>query len=116
MGEIKQRPTVLRDLLVELSGEFDARDLEDLREVLKEAGRRPAVVDLSGVTFLDVQTTRELAVRLQLYSGNLVFRQPSWAVRESIAACGYSSWFGFGAGEAGDGLAAGLHGRRGANP
>ena len=116
MGEIKQGPTICKDLLVELSGEFDARDLMDLREVLNEAGAQPTVVDLSRVTFLDVQTTRELAVRLQLHSGNLVFRRPSWAVRASVAACGYSSWFGFGAGEAGDGLAAGLHGRQEASP
>ena len=113
MGEIRQRPTVFKDLLVELSGEFDARDLEDLREALNEAGEQSAVVDLSRVTFLDVRTTRELAVRLQLHSGNLVFRHPSWAVRTSVAACGYSSWFGFGAGEAGDGIAAGLRGRSG---
>ncbi len=111
MGEIRQRPKVCKDRLVELSGEFDARDLEDLRDVLNEAGEEPAIVDLSGVTFLDVQATRELAVRLQLHAGNLVFTRPSWAVRASVAACGYESWFGFGAAETGDGLAAGL--RRG---
>ena len=107
MGEIRQRPEVCQGFM-ELSGEFDARDLKDLRDALDEAGERSAVVDLSGVTFLDVQSTRELAIRLQLHAGNLVFRRPSWAVRASVAACGYEPWFGFDGGEAGDGLAAGL--------
>ena len=111
MGEIKQRPMVHKDGLVELSGEFDARDLESLREILNEAGERTAVVDLSKVTFLDLQSTRELAVRYQLHAGNLVFRRPSRAVRASVAACGYEAWFRFEAGEAGDGLAAGLRNR-----
>ncbi len=109
MGEIRQRPRVHDDGLVELSGEFDARDLEHLREMLDEAGERTAVVDLSRVTFLDLQTTRELAVRLQIHAGNLVFRRPSWAVRASVAACGYETWFRFEAGEAGD--VAGLRNR-----
>ena len=111
MGEIRQRPMILKDGLVELSGEFDVRDLEYLREILNEAGERSAVVDLSGVTFLDVQTTRELAVRHQLYAGSLVFRRPSWAVRASVAACGYETWFRFDAEEAGDGLVTGLRNR-----
>lgn len=108
MGEIRQRPKVHNDGLVVLSGEFDMRDLEYLREKLDEAGERAAVVDLSEVTFLDLQATRELAVRLQLHAGSLVFRSPSWAVLASIAACGYEPWFGFGARGAGDGLTAGL--------
>ena len=111
MGEIRQRPIVHRDELVELSGEFDVRDLECLREVLNEAGERHTTVDLSRVTFLDLQTTRELAVRLQLYAGSLVFRRPSRAVRASVAACGYEAWFRFEAEEAGDGLVAGLRNR-----
>lgn len=111
MGHIRQRPIIHGDGMVELSGEFDSRDLKDLRETLDEAGERGAVVDLSGVTFLDLRATRELAVRFQVHAGNLSLRHPSWAVLESIAACGYEPWFDFGAGEAGDGIAAGLHGR-----
>ena len=111
MGEIRQRPNVHADGLVELSGEFDMRDLAGLREALDEAGQRTAVVDLSGVTFLDLQTTRELAVRVQLHAGRLVLRRPSWAVLASIAAFGYEPWFGFGAGEAGGEVTAGLRNR-----
>ena len=111
MGEIRRRPKVRKGGLVELWGEFDMRDLTDLREVLDEAGEGNAVVDLSGVTFMDLQTVRELAVRLQIHAGSLVFTRPSWAVLRSIAAFGYEPWFGFGAGEAGDGLAAGLRNR-----
>lgn len=108
MGEVRQRPKAHDDGLLELSGEFDLGDLEYLREKLDEAGQRSSVVDLSGVTFLDLQATRELAVRLQLHSGNLLFKRPSWAVLASIAACGYEPWFDFDAEETGDGLAAGL--------
>ena len=111
MGEIRQHSMIHRDGLVELSGEFDTRDLRYLREILNEAGERSAVVDLSRVTFLDMQTTRELAVRFQIYAGRLVFRRPSWAVRASVAACGYETWFRFDAEEAGDGLVAGLRDR-----
>lgn len=111
MGEIRRRPRVREHGFVELSGEFDLRDLTNLREALDEAGEGPTVMDLSGVTFLDMQATRELAVRLQLHAGSLVFRRPSWAVLSSIAAFGYEPWFGFGAGEAGDRIAAGLRSR-----
>lgn len=108
MGEIRQRPRVHENEMVELSGEFDLQDLEYLRKKLNEAARRSLVVDLSGITFLDLQATRELAVRLQLHSGNLLFRRPSRAVLASIAACGYEPWFGFGVEETGDDMAAGL--------
>jgi anti-anti-sigma regulatory factor len=108
MGQIRQRPMIHEGRMVELSGEFDWKDLRDLRETLDEAGERGAVVDLSEVTFLDLQATRELAVRSQLHAGNLLLKRPSWAVLASIAACGYEPWFDFVAGEAGDGIAAGL--------
>ena len=111
MGEIRQRPRARNAGVVELSGEFDVRDLEELREILDEAGERHAVVDLSGVTFLDVQSTRELAARLQLHQGNLRFRRPSWAVRASVAACGYEPWFGLDPTGAGDIVAAGPRNR-----
>lgn len=110
MGEIRFHPNVSDlALLVELSGEFDARDLRGLREALGVAGNAPAVVDLSEITFLDLQSTRELALRLQLHAGNLVLRSPSSAVRASVEACGYGSWFGWEG--AGDDLAAGLPNR-----
>ena len=111
MGEIRQRSMIHKDALVELSGEFDAQDLKRLREILDEAGERTAVLDLSGVTFLDLQTTRELAVRLQLHAGNLVLKRPSWAVKSSVAACGYEDWFRFDAVAADDGRVAGLRDR-----
>ena len=86
-----------RDVLVELSGEFDLHDLEDLRAALGGAASsgRATVVDLSGVTFLDVGTTRELAVRSQLHAHQMTLHSPSAAVRASVAACGLESWFDF---------------------
>lgn len=87
-------------MLVELSGEFDLHDLGDLRETLEGAASsgRAAVVDLSGVTFLDVATTRELAANSQLHAHRMTLRSPSRAVRASVAACGLQSWFDFRAG------------------
>ncbi|MGH3146850.1 MAG: STAS domain-containing protein [Rubrobacter sp.] len=88
--------------LVELSGEFDLHDLENLRVALDWAlggtstPSSPAVVDLSGVTFLDVVTTRELALSSQLHARYMTLHSPSPAVLASVAACGLGDWFRFG--------------------
>ncbi len=97
MSGIRVRDGGERDVLVELSGEFDVHDLEDLRDALGGAALsgRPAVVDLSGVTFLDIGVTRELAVSAQLHAHGLSLSRPSRAVRASVAACGLESWFDF---------------------
>ena len=83
--------------LVELRGEFDGHNLEDLRQILDAvvALRPPTMVDLSGVTFLDVAATRELTVRSRLYAHHLTFRNPSPQVCASVAACGFEKWFDF---------------------
>ncbi len=84
-------------VLVELRGEFDGHNLEDLRKILDSvvALRRPTMVDLSGVTFLDVDATRELTIRSRLYAHHLTFRNPSPQVCASVAACGFEEWFDF---------------------
>ena len=84
-------------VLVELEGEFDGHNLEDLRRILDSvvALRRPTMVDLSGVTFLDVGATRELTIRSRLYAHHLTFRNPSPQVCASVAACGFEEWFDF---------------------
>ena len=84
-------------VLVELRGEFDGHNLEDLRRVLDSvlALRRPTMVDLSGVTFLDVRVTRELTIRSRLYAHHLTFRNPSPQACASVAACGFENWFDF---------------------
>lgn len=81
-------------VLVELRGEFDQYNLEDLRQTLSDvmALRRPTLVDLSRVTFLDIGGTRELAVRSRLYAHHLTLCNPSWQVRASVAACGFGDW------------------------
>ncbi len=57
-------------MLVELGGEFDRYNLEDLGETLDDvlALRLPVVLDLSGVDFLDVEATRELTIYSYLYA------------------------------------------------
>lgn len=84
-------------VLVELRGEFDRNNLKDLRQLLDSvvALRRPTMVDLSGVTFLDVGATRELTIRSRLYAHHLAFRNPSPQVCASVAACGFDEWFDF---------------------
>jgi hypothetical protein len=52
-------------------------------------------VDLSGVTFLDVGTSRGLAIQSLLYAHHLTLRNPSWQVRASMAACGFGAWVDF---------------------
>lgn len=108
MSGIRVRDGGGKDVLVELSGEFDLHNLENLRGALGGAALsgRQAVVDLSGVTFLDIGATRELAVRAQVHAHQLLLSRPSGAVRASIAACGLESWFDFlpGTGDAGGAL------------
>lgn len=75
---------------VGMRGEFDAYSLPDLRETLDHvcAFGKPVVVDLSGVTFLDVQSARELVVRSVIQAHQLAFENPSSGVLSSIRALG----------------------------
>lgn len=77
-------------ITVEMKGEFDAYALPALRETLDDAfsSGRPAVVDLSGVTFLDLQSARELVVRSLIQAHQLAFANPSPGVLASIRALG----------------------------
>ena len=75
---------------VGMRGEFDAYSLPDLREALDHvcAFGKPVVVDLSGVTFLDLQSARELVVRSLIQAHRLAFENPSSGVLASIRALG----------------------------
>jgi anti-anti-sigma regulatory factor len=53
---------------------------------------KPVLVDLSGITFLDLDAARELAVRSALYARHLVLRNPSLQVSASIEAFGLGEW------------------------
>ncbi len=81
-------------VVVELWGEFDFFSLRDLREALGDvlALHRPTLVDLSGVTFLDLQSARELAVRSLLYARHLSFANPSAGALASLKALGLEGW------------------------
>ncbi|MGH3148317.1 MAG: STAS domain-containing protein [Rubrobacter sp.] len=78
---------------VELRGEFDAFSLADLRGALAEVSRlrSPTLVDLSGVSFLDLQSARELAVCSLLYA-RMSFANPSAEALASIRAFGLEGW------------------------
>lgn len=93
--EVRERNE--RGALIELSGEFDLHNLEKLQEALSDvvALRRPTMIDLSGVTFLDIGATRELTVRSRLYAHHLTLCNPSWQVRASVATCGFGAWLDF---------------------
>ena len=80
---------------VELRGEWDLSSLADLRETLNGVLglRRSTIVDLSGITFLDLHSARELAVHSQLYA--LSLRSPSPQVAASLQAFGLEDWFRF---------------------
>lgn len=81
-------------ILVELTGELDLSALEELRETFDAAAylREPAIVDLSGVTFLDLLCARELAVRSHLYAHQMTLRNPSPEVLATAQACGLEEW------------------------
>lgn len=52
-------------------------------------------VDLSGITFLDAQCARELAVQYQLHRDNLVLCNPSPQAELSVSASGLEEWIDF---------------------
>jgi len=80
--------------MVELRGELDLYSLGELRENLNRAlgPRRSVLVDLSGITFLDLECARELAVRSQLDADRLTLRNPSPHVQASVEAFGMEGW------------------------
>ena len=84
-------------MLVELWGEFDFFSLGDLSATLNgvlDVGRK-TLVDLSGITFLDLSSARELAVRAQLYTHRLTLHNPSLQVTASVEAFGLANWLPF---------------------
>jgi anti-anti-sigma factor len=80
--------------LVELWGELDIFCIEELKGVLTDvlSRRSPIVVDLSGISFLDLQSARELAVRSLLYKHHLALRNPSPQVIATFGALGLEGW------------------------
>jgi anti-anti-sigma regulatory factor len=82
------------DTIVGLRGEFDLASLERLRATLDAVAhlRKPALVDLSGITFLDLGCARELAVRSQLYAHCLTLRNPSRPTLATVRACDLEGW------------------------
>lgn len=79
---------------ISLKGEFDVDGLEELRDTLNAAGPE-AVVDLSEVTFLDLDCVRELAFYCGIPTGGVRLVNPSWEVSASVAACGLDDWMRF---------------------
>jgi anti-anti-sigma regulatory factor len=81
-------------LLVELWGEFDVFCIGELERTLNDASSRsgPVLVDLSGITFLDLRSARELAVRSMLRAHRLIFLEPSRQVMATMKAIGLEGW------------------------
>ncbi len=81
-------------LLVELWGEFDVFCIGELKRALNDVSSRrgPVFFDLSGITFLDLRSARELAVRSMLRAQRPTFVHPSPQVTASMAALGLESW------------------------
>ena len=77
------------DLLVRLRGEFDLYNLGELRRTLDRvlSFRVQIFVDLSGITFADIQTLRELAVYSWLYAHHLDLCAPSRQFMLGVKAC-----------------------------
>jgi anti-anti-sigma factor len=87
----------VRPILVELCGEFDVLFQNILADTLSDclASGRPTFVDLSGVTFMDSQCVRELAVYYQLGRGRVALCDPSGELELSVAACDLEDWIDF---------------------
>jgi hypothetical protein len=82
---------------VELWGEFDFFSLGELCRTLNGVLglRKKTLVNLSGITFLDLASARELAVRAQLYAHRLTLHDPSPQVTASVEAFGLGNWVRF---------------------
>lgn len=82
---------------IDLWGEFDLASIDELSETLSNVAslRRPTTIDLSRVMFIDIQSTRELAVRSRLYAHHVVLLNPSWQVERSVEACKLTDWIRF---------------------
>jgi anti-anti-sigma regulatory factor len=81
-------------LLVELCGEFDVFCIGELKGTLDDAAlyRGSVLVDLSGITFLDLRSARELAVRSILSPNRPAFVDPSPQVMATMSALGLEGW------------------------
>ena len=81
-------------LLVELCGEFDVFCIEELKRILSDASSYlgPVLVDLSEITFLDLRSARELAVRSMLSPHRPTFVDPSPQVMATMSALGLEGW------------------------
>ena len=79
------------------STSFDLFSLADLRRALNRVLdlRKKTLVNLSGITFLDLASARELAARAQVYDRHLTFRYPSPQVMASVEACRLGGWIRF---------------------
>ncbi len=69
-----------------LWGEWDIFSLGALERMLSHVSSRrdPALVALSGISFLDLPSARELVVRSLLYRHNLKLRNPSSQVMATL--------------------------------
>lgn len=83
--------------LVTVRGELDLFSLSELQRTLDAVASLwgGAVVDLAGVTFLDLLSARELAVHAHLYRSRLALQNPSPEVVASIEAAGLGGWVRF---------------------
>jgi anti-anti-sigma regulatory factor len=81
-------------VLVELWGEFDVFCIGELKRTLEDAtsGRGPVLVGLSGITFLDLSSAREIAVRSMLGPNCPTFVDPSVQVAATMSALGLEGW------------------------
>jgi anti-anti-sigma factor len=77
--------------VITLKGELDLSNVAEMRSSLADA-RGPAVVDLSGVTYLDSSALYELGV-LRKRVGNVVLVAPSAQIRRTLEIVGYTKIF-----------------------
>jgi anti-anti-sigma factor len=77
--------------VITLRGELDLSNVDEMRSSLASASG-PAVVDLSGVTYLDSTALYELGV-LRKRVGNVVLVAPSPQVRRTLEIVGFTKIF-----------------------
>jgi hypothetical protein len=81
-------------LLVELWGEFDVFCIGELKRMLTDISsqRGPIQVDLSRISFLDLQSARQIAVHSLFHAHHLTFLDPSSQVMATLRALRLEGW------------------------
>ena len=95
MYDIKVHRSATREVRVEPWGMLDLYPFDEPQEAPDNMWslRKPTVVELSSITFQDIQSIREPIIASQLYAQHLIPADSSQQARACVEAFGMAKWF-----------------------